>query len=228
MPKGSEEYELHATDPEAGNFLWEGAVPRANVQLSPCYPRPAEPCLIMEFTLFEFDTRKDNFVSSIGIDAQFGAFEVKFLRSPSVPNRLIGCNAKAMQKFRFQGGKILTQCHVTGTERVEGIRLTTSKRRQMIIGKDGPDAQLLISKLNSKVIVGFYGTLAERGTPQATLISFGVSTGESRLYASDFTEDDPHGNPWCPSGTPPERSAQEIDPIYGIITTNQKGVTPPS
>lgn len=33
MPKGSEEYELHATDPEAGNFLWEGAVPRANVQL---------------------------------------------------------------------------------------------------------------------------------------------------------------------------------------------------
>jgi hypothetical protein len=184
--------------------------------------------LITEFTLFEFDNRKDDFVSSIGIDAQLGAFEVKPLRFTSFPNRLIGGNAKAMQNFCFKGGEVLTQCYVTGTERVEGIRLITSKRRQMIIGKDGPDAQPLIGKLNAKDIVGFYGTWAERGTPQATLISFGVLKGEPRLHASDFTEDDPHGYRWCPSGPPPGRSAQEIDPIYGIITNSQKEVTPPS
>ncbi|CAG7566337.1 unnamed protein product [Fusarium equiseti] len=228
MPKESEEYEMHATDPEAGNFLWEGAVPRANVQLSPCYPRPADPYLITESILFQFDNRKDNSVSSIGIDAQLGAFEVKFHHSTSFPNRLIGGNAKAMQNFCFKESEVLSQCYVTGIERVEGTRLVTSKGRQIIMGKDGKDVQPLIGRLNPKGIVGFYGTWAERGTPQASLISIGVFTRGSRLHASDFTEDDPHGYPWCPSGPPPGRSALEIDPIYGIITTSQKGDTPPS
>ncbi|KAJ4004496.1 hypothetical protein NW752_011592 [Fusarium irregulare] len=228
VSKGSEEYEMRVTDPEVGNFLWAGAIPRGNVQLPPCHPRPADPYLITEFALFGFDKGKDNFVSSIGIDAQLGAFEVEYLRSPTVPNRLIGGNAKAMQNFRFERDEVLTQYFVTGTERVEGIRLITSKGRQMIIGKDGPDAEPLITQLNPKDIVGFYGAWAERGTPQTTLMSFGVFTGEPRLHASDFTENDSHGYRWCPSDPPPERSAQENYPIYGIITTSQKEVTRPS
>ena len=59
-------------------------------------------------------------------------------------------------------------------------------------------------------------------------MSFGVFTGEPRPHASDLTENDSHGYRWCPSDPPPERSAQEIDPIYGIITTSQKEVTRPS
>lgn len=43
-------------------------------------------------------------------------------------------------------------------QRVEGLRYTTTHGRQIIIGKDGPEAKALVDQDKGQCVMGFYGT----------------------------------------------------------------------
>ncbi|RFN50210.1 hypothetical protein FIE12Z_5524 [Fusarium flagelliforme] len=213
---------LHITDPLAANFLWARSVPNSNLKLSPCYPHQPDPHLITEHLLFNFDNLEDHGVHKLGIDPQLGLFQVYFHASKGIENRWIGSFKPAVQHIRFENREVIVQCYVTGVERVEGIRLTTTHGRQIIMGKDGPNAKSLVEQDKGQCVMGFYCTWTNRGTPHATLVSFGVFTRDGVIppdYVIKDTEVDSHNYPWCPSGPAHKPSMQEIDPIYGLITT---------
>ncbi|KAM0186801.1 hypothetical protein ACHAPI_011487 [Fusarium lateritium] len=215
-------------DLQVTNHLWAYTVPPSDLQLSRCHPIQTDPVAPLKMVSLLFDLiRPENFyISSLGIDSQFGALQISFAYNEKKKNRWIGPRGNAIEYFHITKGEVITQCYVTGMKKVEGLRFVTRKGRQIIVGKTGLDEKALVETGKGKVIAGFFGHWSDDKSHKAKLTSFGVFTRDDMcpdLYITP-TEIDRHGFPWCPSGPAQKPSLKEHGPIYGQTDVIQRHV----
>ncbi|KAF4997970.1 hypothetical protein FGRMN_3490 [Fusarium graminum] len=157
----------------------------------------------MEMLIFDTISAEDFCVTSVDVDAQFGAMRMTFLHREKKRNRWIGPRSSAIEYFNFTKAEYITE-------------------------KTGLDEKPILETRESKVIAGFFGHWSNRDSHEANLTSFGVFTHDNQSLVSYMKPRDigRQGFPWCPTGTIRKPSLKEQSPIYGQTTLIKRHLYP--
>ncbi|OJJ03998.1 hypothetical protein ASPVEDRAFT_764138 [Aspergillus versicolor CBS 583.65] len=185
----------------------------------------------MEALVFGRDEDELAAITEIAVDAQIGAFEVRYTNKPT---KTIGPRPLTMKSLPIDGagGERIVAVGAAVGHITHGIRFITNYNRQLILGSCRPNqpSETVYACTDEKALCGIYCNWSSRSSPQARLQCiaglFAPSSSSEEEGPAGQQDTGPDGEEhwWEPCEPPTGWTA--VGPLYGAHETPSSPIRP--